>query len=70
MKKSIIFAILILLITVGWLGSGQIGKVNAKDKELPKNEKNEIILAEDNNTETNVIKVETKKLLQNRLTNQ
>ena len=37
MKKSIIFAILILLITVGWLGSGQIGKVNAKDKELPKN---------------------------------
>ena len=63
MKKSIIFAILILLITVSWLGSGQIGKVNAKDKELPKNETNEIILDDVNETEANVIKVETKKFI-------
>ena len=63
MKKSIIFAILILLITVGWLGSGQIGKVNAKDKELPKNETNEIILDDVNEAKANVIKVETKKFI-------
>ena len=63
MKKSIIFAILILLITIGWLGSGQIGKVNAKDKELPKNETNEIVIDNISEIDANVIKVETKKFI-------
>ena len=27
MKKSIIFAVLILLFTIGWFASGQIGKI-------------------------------------------
>ena len=31
MKKSIFFAFLIFAITIGWLASGQIGKVNAQD---------------------------------------
>ena len=55
MKKSIIFAILIFLITIGWLGSGQIGKVNAQDKELLKNETNKISIEEVNDSEINVI---------------
>ena len=33
MKKSIIFAFVILLTTIGWLGSGQIGKVKAQNEE-------------------------------------
>ena len=33
MKKSIIFAVLILLFTIGWFASGQIGKVSAQDEK-------------------------------------
>ena len=37
MKKSIFFAFLIFAVTIGWLGSGQIAKVNAKNDEKQKN---------------------------------
>ena len=36
MKKSIFFAIFVLLITAGWLASGQLGKVKADDDENSK----------------------------------
>ena len=61
MKKSIILAIVIFLITIGWLASGQIGSVNAGDNELSiaANEtENESFLEDD---QVNLIKVETKK---------
>jgi len=62
MKKSIIFAFLILIITVGWFGSGQITKVNAQDDKsssLPTTEISNLETSENDN-ETNIIKVETK----------
>ena len=37
MKKSIVFAFIILLITVGWLASGQFGQVNAEDEKITQN---------------------------------
>ena len=33
MKNSIILAIFILFISIGWFVSGQIGKVNAQDEQ-------------------------------------
>ena len=68
MKKSIILASSILLITLGWLASGQIGNVNAQDESI-KVEKNTELLNEDEGKSTdnlnkeenaNIIKVETK----------
>ena len=66
MKKSIILATTILLATLGWLASGQIGKVNAQDENI-KIEINSELVPEDENTDlsfkeenANIIKVETK----------
>ena len=60
MKKSIIIATFILLLVVGWIGSGQLTNVNAKDES--KNNENsyevsseKLIIDDDNN------KVEIKK---------
>ena len=68
MKKSIILAFVILLITLGWLASGQIGKVSAQDENIVTGIKSELASA-DENTNTfvkeenaNIIKVETKIL--------
>ena len=66
MKKSIILAFVILLVTLGWLASGQIGKVSAQDENIETIIKSEPDSA-DENTNTfvkeenvNIIKVETK----------
>ncbi len=59
MKKSIIFAFLILCITIGWFASGQIGKVKAEDEKKVEYQNNEIISDNDSSDEK-VIKVETK----------
>ena len=40
MKKSIVLSFIILLITVGWLASGQFGKVNANDEKITENTAN------------------------------
>lgn len=66
MKKSIFFAILILTITIGWLASGQLGKVNAKDGQKTNNidEDTEINQNFDN---SNKIKVETKILISEKI---
>lgn len=65
MKKSILFAILILFITVGWLASGQLGKVNAKDDtEInTKNSLSETDISDEVLDNTNTIKIETKNLV-------
>ena len=63
MKKSIIFAFVILLTTIGWLGSGQIGKVKAQNEEtitVSKNELSEINSNTIEENDLNIIKVETK----------
>ena len=63
MKKSIIFAFVILLTTVGWLGSGQINKVNAQNDEtisVSENELSEINSNAIEESNLNIIKVETK----------
>ena len=66
MKKSIILAVVILLITLGWLASGQIGKVSAQDENIETIIKSEPDSADENtNTSAteenaNIIKVETK----------
>ena len=65
MKKSIFFAFLIFAITIGWLASGQIGKVNAQDdkKSTDSNistDTNETQASVDN---ANIIKIETRTLL-------
>lgn len=63
MKKSVIFAFLILILTIGWLGSGQIGKVNAQD-ENPSTTATTNVISEVEIKEIeeniNIIKVETK----------
>ena len=65
MKKSIFFAFIILLITIGWFSSGQIGKVKAQDE----NKSNKIDLSnensnlEKNNEEINLVKIETQTLI-------
>ena len=62
MKKSIIFALFILFLTLGWLASGQFGKVNAKNENtevLVKPEDYNEINKEQDNIQ-NIIKVETK----------
>ena len=61
MKKSVIFAILILLLTFGWLASGQLGK--AKIKNDNSKAEIDIDIVEINSNEkdiTNNIKVETR----------
>ena len=40
MKKSIIFAFILLSITLVWLGSGQFGSVNAQDEKIKVSENN------------------------------
>jgi len=65
MNKSIILAIVILLITLGWLASGQIGKVNAQDENINTEVNSELVNDEDADTSdkeenANIIKVETK----------
>ena len=68
MKKSIYLASAILLITIGWLASGQIGNVNAQDESI-KIEKDAKLLNKEedkssdnsnNGENANIIKVETK----------
>jgi len=51
MKKSIFFAFIIFAITIGWLASGQFGKVSAQD-----NKKSEEINIE-NETNINLAKL-------------
>ena len=60
MKKSILLAFFILLITVGWLASGQFGKVNAKDEK--KDAKSNLITQTKDvkDIKVNSFKVETK----------
>ena len=68
MKKSIILASGILLITLGWLASGQIGNVSAQDESVKVEKSAELlnedegISADNSNKEENdnIIKVETK----------
>ena len=63
MNKSILFAFFILIITIGWLGSGQLGQVNAQDEKETANSSNIEINTENEineNDKTNIIKVETK----------
>ena len=62
MKKSIILAFFILLITVGWLGSGQLGKVSAQDEKpsaysIEDNQETNSLNEDDS---INIIKVETR----------
>ena len=61
MKKSIVFAFIILFITVGWLASGQFGQVNANDEKITKNTAiiNQEIQVENKEEDLNTIKVET-----------
>ena len=61
MKRSIVFAFVILLITVGWLASGQFGKVNANDEKTTENKVNINQEVQDENNEEglSIIKVET-----------
>ena len=66
MKKSIILAFLILLITIGWLGSGQLGKVNANDDQVDFNKsdkENSVIIDQESSNDINIIKVDTKTYL-------
>ena len=65
MKKSIFFAILILVITVGWLASGQLAKVNAKDdgKATEKKNLSEADISEQILNDQNTIKIETKNII-------
>ena len=59
MKKSIIFAILILILTVGWLLSGQLN--HSTQKKYNKDSPNKIIeKSETDKNDLNSIKVETK----------
>ena len=64
MKKSIFFAFLICIVTIGWLASGQIGGVNANDEEESTNSNDLPIINSENIEEivasSNKIKVETK----------
>ena len=64
MKKSIILAFFIFLITVGWLASGQLGKVNAQDdKKITNTETDEnpkSVILEEIEDKKNIFKVETK----------
>ena len=68
MKKSLIFASLILILTLGWLASGQLGKVDANDENLNKKKNITNNALDTNNSEkktieednSNNIKVETK----------
>jgi len=68
MKKSIYLASAILLITVGWLASGQIGNVNAQDESIKVEKDAKLLNKEEdkssdnsnNGENANIIKVETK----------
>ena len=61
MKKSIVFAFIILFITVGWLASGQFGQVSANDKKNTENKTNinQEVQVENTEEDLNIIKVET-----------
>ena len=61
MKKSIILAILIFLVTVIWLISGQLDNVNAVDGELSISSENLKIEPITKVGKNNIIKVESKK---------
>jgi len=64
MKKSIFFAIFVLLITAGWLASGQLGKVKADDDENSKiNSYDDSNDEKTKNDNINIIKVETKDFI-------
>jgi len=62
MKKSFFFALLILAITIGWLASGQFGKVSAQDNKNIKeiNDENKTNTNLESVKNTNLIKIETK----------
>jgi multidrug efflux system membrane fusion protein len=68
MKKSIYLASAILLITIGWLASGQIGNVNAQDESIKVEKDAKLLNKEEdkssdnsnNGKNANIIKVETK----------
>ena len=60
MKKSIFIAAFILLLVVGWIGSGQFTNVNAKDESI-KNDKIDNTKAEEIKIEGNDNKVEVKE---------
>ncbi len=65
MKKSILIAAFILLLVVGWIGSGQFTNVNAQDESINNNDSDDIkiekIVIEDNN------KVELKEFKYNQI---
>ena len=66
MKKSIILAIIILVVTLGWLGSGQLNKKNITNKEeikFKENKNSELTNENLITNENNKIKVETKKFI-------
>ena len=72
MKKSVFFALFILLVTIGWLASGQIGKVKAENEDLSKDlnsssEKDNDDDIDDLNENINTIKVETKIFIANQI---
>jgi len=65
MKKSIFLAFFILLVTVGWLASGQVGNLKAQDKDTSKqtNLSEEVKIKKDEVENINIIKVETKTFI-------
>ena len=58
MKKSIFIASFILLVVVGWIGSGQFTNVNAQDDTTPSSETNsesvEKVIIEDNGNKVEI----------------
>jgi len=69
MKKSVFVAFFIFLVTVGWLASGQIGKVNAQDEDLLKDlsSSTQETINNDEYENINTIKVETKLFKANKI---
>ena len=70
MKKSIVLAVLILIFTIGWLASGQINNVKAKDDNNLITESQELTTNEvitDEKSEDNIVKVETKIFISERI---
>ena len=62
MKKSIFIASFILLVVVGWIGSGQFTNVNAQDDTTSSSEKNtesvEKIIIEDNGNKVEIKRIQ------------
>jgi len=69
MKNSIILAIFILFISIGWFVSGQIGKVNAQDEQASINndKTSDVNQSEETIQEINSIKIETKVLISEKI---